>query len=140
MTYKAGAIIINLNQMDKILLIFRGKEQDWSFPKGHVEENEDYKDTLLREISEETGITNLVKISSLPDFTFEHPIKGQITTKMFLGFAHEEQSLKTEKDGDQLKWTAIKEVSKKLSYENLKNYFIENLPQINLHISEYDEQ
>jgi len=37
----------------------------WEFPKGHIEEGEDYEKTVRREIEEETGIKNL-KI--LPEF------------------------------------------------------------------------
>lgn len=42
----------------KILLLYknyRNKHDGWVLPKGTVEEGEDYKDTALREVLEETG-------------------------------------------------------------------------------------
>jgi 8-oxo-dGTP pyrophosphatase MutT (NUDIX family) len=52
---KSGAIILS-NDSTKILLVYRGKEADWSFPKGHIEENEIPVDAMKREVKEETGL------------------------------------------------------------------------------------
>ncbi|MBQ9425108.1 MAG: 8-oxo-dGTP diphosphatase [Erysipelotrichaceae bacterium] len=43
---------------DQILVIDR-KKKDWpglTFPGGHVEENEDFHDSVIREVKEETGL------------------------------------------------------------------------------------
>mgnify|MGYP001589609064 CR=1 FL=1 len=41
-----------------------GKHKYWDFPKGHIEKKESEEDTLLREIKEETNLTNLEIIKS----------------------------------------------------------------------------
>ena len=44
----------------KILLLYknyRNKYEGWVLPKGTMEEGEDYKETALREVREETGVT-----------------------------------------------------------------------------------
>lgn len=52
-----GAIIFYLGEnKPKILLIKHNQGGHWSFPKGHVEENETEIQTAMREIKEETGI------------------------------------------------------------------------------------
>lgn len=55
MVEAAGGVIIN--EKNQILLIFRkGK---WDIPKGKVEEGESYHTAALREVAEETGITDV---------------------------------------------------------------------------------
>jgi len=60
-TQSAGGIVINNG---KVLLVLQ-KFDIWSFPKGHVEENEDLLDAAKREIYEESGVTELNLIEKL---------------------------------------------------------------------------
>ena len=54
--HAAGGIV--RNEKDEILLIFRlGK---WDFPKGKVEEGEQFDQTAVREVEEETGLQNIL--------------------------------------------------------------------------------
>lgn len=53
---KAGAIIVSKSDENKIVLLHSGKQNDWSFPKGHIEEGEDPTGAMIREIKEETGL------------------------------------------------------------------------------------
>jgi bis(5'-nucleosidyl)-tetraphosphatase len=48
------------------LLLDYGKH--WDFPKGHVERGEELTQTALRELAEETGITD---VQLVPDFSHE---------------------------------------------------------------------
>ena len=44
----------------KILLLYknyRNKYEGWVLPKGTVEEGEEYKETAIREVREETGVS-----------------------------------------------------------------------------------
>ena len=47
------AIVIVKDSLNVLLL---NNEGEWVFPKGHVEENEDFIDTAIRELKEESGI------------------------------------------------------------------------------------
>ncbi len=51
MILKAGTILINGN---KIGLVYRDIYDDYSFPKGHVEEGESFIECAIRETNEET--------------------------------------------------------------------------------------
>ena len=44
------------------------KSQSWLFPKGHIEDGETDEDAAIREIIEETGLTNLEYIDDLGEF------------------------------------------------------------------------
>ncbi|HKU58380.1 MAG TPA: NUDIX hydrolase [Gaiellaceae bacterium] len=49
----AGGIVV---RGDTILLVHRARYDDWSLPKGHVEDGESWEDAALREVWEETGL------------------------------------------------------------------------------------
>ncbi len=51
--FTASALIIDNN---KVLLIYHKKLNVWLYPGGHIEENENPDETLLREVMEETGL------------------------------------------------------------------------------------
>lgn len=57
----AGGIVVN--ELDEILFIFR--RGFWDLPKGKIESNETKKLAALREITEETGIKDLVLIKKI---------------------------------------------------------------------------
>lgn len=53
----AGAVIYTIkNNIKYFLLVFSARNNEWGFPKGHIENNETEKETAVREIFEETGI------------------------------------------------------------------------------------
>jgi 8-oxo-dGTP pyrophosphatase MutT (NUDIX family) len=51
----AGGLVIN----DKNEFLFIKRKGLWDLPKGHIEKGEKTRDTAVREVSEECGITNL---------------------------------------------------------------------------------
>ncbi len=60
-----GALVFRqLGETIEFLLIRHRKGGHWSFPKGHVELGETEKETALREVLEETGLS----VSILPNF------------------------------------------------------------------------
>ena len=61
----------------KILLLYKNyknKYEGWVLPKGTVEEGEDYKQTALREVLEESGAKGaIVKYIGTSNYTFSVP-------------------------------------------------------------------
>lgn len=58
----------------KVLLLYknyRNKYEGWVLPKGTVEQGEEYKETALREVKEETGVTaQIIKYVNKSNYTF----------------------------------------------------------------------
>jgi bis(5'-nucleosidyl)-tetraphosphatase len=60
-----GAVVFRKSDGAVMYLLLHYRSGHWDFPKGHVEEKETEHETLIREVAEEAGLTDL-KI--LPDF------------------------------------------------------------------------
>lgn len=61
----------------KILLLYknyRNRYEGWVLPKGTVEEGEEFQDTALREVHEETGVSaSIIKYVGKSQYTFNTP-------------------------------------------------------------------
>lgn len=64
-TSSGGVIVKLINNIPHVLLIQTHSYDDWYLPKGHVENTESLEETAIREIAEETGITNIKIIHKL---------------------------------------------------------------------------
>jgi bis(5'-nucleosidyl)-tetraphosphatase len=56
----AGAVIFYVDPSGIEYLLLRYGKGHWDFPKGHIEDNEGELDTVVREVREETGLTDVV--------------------------------------------------------------------------------
>lgn len=121
-TLKAGAIILSKLDKNKIALLYRSRENDWSFPKGHIDEGESVVQAMIREIQEETGLIVRI-IEKLPDFNYTSFSGEIVSLKMFLVKSENDSLLKTEFEDDDIQWILIDKVIETLSYDNLKDYF-----------------
>ncbi len=61
----AGGIVVRDNPNKQILLTIFTHIKGLGFPKGHVEEGETFEQAALREVSEETGLTELKIVKKL---------------------------------------------------------------------------
>ena len=69
----------------KILVLYknyRGRYEGWVLPKGTVEEGEDYPETAVREVREETGAqATIVKYIGTSQYTFTVP-EGEVNKEV----------------------------------------------------------
>ena len=121
---KAGVVILRAGETEPdILLVFRGKHNDWTFPKGHCEPGETFEETAVREAKEETGLS-VELIRALSTMEYIDSQQNLCTLHMYLATPLKpDQKLKTEYSKDELQWTPLSDVEDKLSYQNLKEYF-----------------
>ncbi len=118
----AGGLV--QNESKELLMIFRrGK---WDLPKGKLDKGESIEACALREVKEETGLTNVEIIElagkTVHEYTDEYSAK-EITkeTYWYKMYAPENQSLIPQKEEG---IEAIEWVDEKNIKEKLKNSFI----------------
>lgn len=118
---KAGAIIISKDRKS-ILLLYRGKEKDYTFPKGHVEVGESIEDAMKREVYEETGFSIKEIICELSPLSYVDSSNRTVTAHYWICTVSGQERI--EREGDRLEWVNIDEVESKLSYSNIREYFL----------------
>lgn len=79
--HSAGGVVYKkVGNKVKILLI-KDKNGNWSFPKGLIEKNEDFKETAKREIEEETGIRNVTFVDTIDSVGYLYRFQGNLIRK-----------------------------------------------------------
>jgi ADP-ribose pyrophosphatase YjhB (NUDIX family) len=121
--HKAGAIVLSQAHPRNVLLLYRGKQQDWAFPKGHVEAGESVSATTQREIAEETGLSTRL-LRALPPMEYPHPSGNHVVVEMFVVQSDNDAPLRAELPGDRLEWVDCREVAVRLSHENVRQYYV----------------
>lgn len=114
-TKKAGCFLIK-KETKEIALIYRKKQNDYSFPKGHVEKNESLKET-----AEETKRIASI-IDKYPPFIEKYitPNKEECICYMFFAIDKGKSNNQCEDTHDVI-WTKFDKVYDILSYDSLRN-------------------
>jgi 8-oxo-dGTP pyrophosphatase MutT (NUDIX family) len=120
----AGGIV--QNDKKELLFIFRlGK---WDLPKGKVEKGEDIATTAVREVGEETGVTNLTLKKKVGETYHTYNAFGKHfikTTHWFYLTCPSKQTVKpqTEEDITDIKWVKLKDIKEPLenTYPSVKD-------------------
>lgn len=123
---KAGCILLN-KQTKKIGLVYREKQKDYSFSKGHVEDGETLQECALRETEEETGRKCIIIPSRpLPVLTYTDS-KGK-NTEAYYFLAQDigpSPLIFDSKLVHKIVWVPYDKVKETLSYQNLIDFWNE---------------
>lgn len=128
---KAGCILINTDKKE-IGLVYRQKHNDFSFPKGHLEQGETLEECAIRETEEETGrICKLDTTKKLPLLTYENNNGDKVETNFFIGIDKEQTSKEFDDNlVHDLVWIKENDVDEKLSYGNLNEFWNQIKPVV----------
>lgn len=114
-----GAIIFHKSKQNtKILLVKNNNGRYWSFPKGHIEGNENEQQTALREIKEETGldVTLLKGFREVSEYCPFGKIKKRVV--FFLAQAFTDNVKIQEEEIDSFIWVDLQQARKLCTYDN----------------------
>jgi len=99
----------------QIAVVHRPLHQDWSYPKGKLDEGETFETAALREVHEETGlICRLVRFIGHTEYIDR---KSRPKAVAYWVMAAEDGTFSPNEEVDELRWLDLAEAAQLLSYE-----------------------
>jgi bis(5'-nucleosidyl)-tetraphosphatase len=101
------------------------RREHWEFPKGGVEAGEREIDTALRELMEETGVTDVTLIRGFREpihYIYRRP-EGLVSKQVvyFLGQVHDPKVVLREVEAKDYRWATYDEAKKLLRHANARS-------------------
>ena len=113
----AGGIILQGEGSDRsVALVHRPRYDDWSFPKGKLDQDqdEDEASAALREVEEETGL-RVVLGPSLGAVTYQDP-RGRPKVVRYFQMYADGGTFRPNREVDELRWVPVEQAGRVLSY------------------------
>jgi 8-oxo-dGTP diphosphatase len=108
----AGGLVL---RGDDVAIVHRPKYDDWSFPKGKLDEGEDFEDAALREVWEETGLRCSLG-RELGDATYTDN-KDRSKLVRYYEMRPQSGEFSPNDEVDELRWVPLVDACDMLSYE-----------------------
>jgi 8-oxo-dGTP pyrophosphatase MutT (NUDIX family) len=77
----SGGVVFRRDQSDVRFLLIRDPYTNWGLPKGHIEGGETPEQAALREVEEETGLSDLSIVAPLPTIDWFFRDRGKLVHK-----------------------------------------------------------
>ena len=120
----AGAVLFNETDSGKIFLLLNYPSGHWDFVKGNIEDKETLQQTVVREIREETGITDVEFIDGFEDkIEYHYQRDKNLVHKEVIFFLVKTKTIDVKISHEHLGfvWLSFDDAIKKLTYKNAKN-------------------
>ena len=130
---KSGAVVVSAKDPQRILLLYRAKYKDWSFPKGHIDPGENAMQAMHREVREETGLT-VRELCQLAPLRYVDGTGRESFLEMWLTRSLNDTALVKEHPGDRLVWEPLDKAAARLTHDSLLKWYNTQQGVIALHI------
>lgn len=120
----AGAVLLSETPSGRVFLLLNYPSGHWDFVKGNVEDGETLRQTVLREIKEETGIVDVEFVSGFEDkIEYHYQHHGNIVHKEVVFFLAKTKTTDVKISHEHLGfvWLSFNDALKKLTYKNAQN-------------------
>ena len=118
----AGAVVFRQDKEVKYLLL-NYEAGHWDFPKGHIEEGEEEKETVKREVEEETGISKISFIEGFKEkikYFYRREEQTIYKEVVFYLVETKESKIKISFEHIGYEWLAYEDALKRLTFKNAK--------------------
>lgn len=120
-----GAIVYKKENNELKFLLVHQSNGHYSFPKGHVENNETEVETATREIKEETNIDVNIDTNFRSVITYLVESKNVMKDSVYFVATPTTHNLKNQEgEINECGWYNYDEVMEKLEFDNIKEVFI----------------
>ena len=130
----AGGIVLAKTQSIWQVLLIQDMNKSLTFPKGLIEPNETPQEAAEREISEETGLTNLTYVSTLGTIQYMYRRNGLIrkTVHYFLFQSDTQAPLKPQREEgiSEARWVTLEEAETLIGYPETNTQLLHKARQI----------
>ncbi|MEX0935338.1 MAG: NUDIX domain-containing protein [Gemmatimonadota bacterium] len=120
----AGGVVVRLVQGRPHVLLIRDPYRKWGLPKGHLEEGEDSQQAALREVREETGLSDLILGPDLGEIDWTFRQRGRLVHKFcrFFLMSSPRSDIRPEvAEGiSECKWLLVEEALRTIAYDNAR--------------------
>jgi len=119
----AGAVVFREDKERKFLLLHY-EAGHWDFPKGNIEEGEEEKKAVMREIEEETGIKDTTFIDGFKEkINYFYKREGNMISKEVIFYLVEtkEEKVKISFEHIGFEWVDYDDALKRLTFKNAKD-------------------
>ena len=120
----AGAVLFSETDSGKIFLLLNYPSGHWDFVKGNIEKGESLQQTVIREIREETGITDVEFIEGFEDkIEYHYQRDGNLVHKEVVFFLTKTKTTNVKISYEHLGfvWLNFDDALKKATYKNAKD-------------------
>ena len=99
----------------EIALVHRPKYDDWSLPKGKLDEGESFEQAAVREVEEETGLR--CELGRFIDETSYRDNKDRPKLVRYWAMRAGDGEFEADSEVDELRWVAVEEAPGLLTYD-----------------------
>src|SRR5436305_4254463 len=121
----AGGVVFRVDSGHPLYLLIRDSYQNWGFPKGHLEEGELAEAAAVREVSEETGLSDLSIQGAIETIDWFFRFRGQLIHKVchfYLMETRESSTLPQRAEGiTACRWSGYEDATSLVSYGNARD-------------------
>jgi len=122
----AGTIIYRESPSGRMYLLLNYPSGHWDFVKGNIEKGETFKETVIREAREETGITDIDFVDGFEDkVEYHYQRDGKVIHKEVVFFlaSTKTNDVKLSHEHQDFAWLSFDDALTKLTYKTAKKLF-----------------
>ncbi len=121
--FSAGGVVFKKEDNNYKFALILDAYNKWTFPKGHIKENEDKENAALREIKEEIGVNNVKSLGYLDsiEIKVKEPNKRPVPKTVYyflIETTDDKLKITNEPEVKDAKWVNKDEAKKIVGYEN----------------------
>ncbi len=113
---RAAGGVVWRRQDGKVLVVHRPRYDDWSLPKGKLDDGETFQSAALREIAEETGVLGTLGVDLGAVYYTDHKGRSKVVRWWAVEATGTTDPLDTD-EVDELRWVDPDEAERLVSYD-----------------------